>query len=105
MKIKIKSREEIENTLNESNSHVDGSRSYFSESMFKHCGETFKAVKDEFHGYKLRTNTVLSISGVWYWHPDWYEVVESDLTDEDLMDIELMNEMLGYLISERDLHE
>ena len=34
----------------------------------------------------------------WYWHKDWYEVVE-DFTKEDLIDIELMDEMLAYFIS------
>lgn len=99
MKIKIKSREEIERTLNKSGYHVDGSCAYFSYRMFSHCNQTLESEKFELFGYKLRTESELSVSGGWNWHPDWYEVLEPDFTDEDLMDIELMDEMLEYFLS------
>lgn len=98
MKIKIKSREEIEKTLNESRYHIDMSGAYFSNIMFLECGKQFEAELFEYFGYSSKTDSPISPSGGWNWHSDWYEVVEPDFTDEDLMDIELMDEMLGYFL-------
>ena len=101
MKIKIKSREEIEKTLNKSRHHIDGSHAHFSYQMFSYCNQTLESKKYEILGYKLRTESELSASGGWNWHPDWYEVVEPDFTEEDLMDIDLMGEMLNYFLENK----
>ena len=98
MKIKIKSREEIEKTLDASGLHIDRSTGRFAEIMFTHCGQIFEANTVSYLGYSARTDCVLSHTFGWYWHKDWYEVVEPDFTEEDLMDIELMDEMLAYFM-------
>ena len=93
MKIKIKSREEIEKTLDKSGHHIDGSGAYFAKLMFLECGKIIESTPFLCLGYSARTNYPL-----WNWHPDWYEVIEPDFTEEDLMDIELMDEMLAYFL-------
>lgn len=97
MKIKIKSREEIEKTLDESNYHIDGG-AFFANPMFLECGKHLEAESCGYFGYSARANSQNSASGGWSWHPDWYEVIEPDFTEEDLMDIELMDEMLAYFL-------
>lgn len=104
MKIKIKSREEIEKTLDESGYHIDESGAYFASLMFLECGKHLEAKNFTYWGYSAIADSPNSPSGGWNWHPDWYEVIE-DFTDEDLMDIELMDEMLGHFISVRNNYD
>lgn len=95
MKIKIKSREEIEKTLDWNHYHIRDHRAWVVPNMFKLCGQVLEA--EDYIGsnnYKKVTN---KDGQRWCWHPDWYEVAE-DFTDEDLMDIEFMDEMLGYFL-------
>ena len=101
MKIKIKSREEIEKTLDDSNYHVNRSGAYLANPMFLECGKIIEANPLSFLGYSARADCSTSPSGGWNWHPDWYEVIDPDFTDEDLMDIEFMNEMLSYFLEAR----
>ena len=98
MKIKIKSREEIEKTLAAGSDHcslaVIGdyivSDILMAKEMIAFC-EMESEVKEI-----LEDGSVIAFN--WYWHKDWYEVLEPEFTEEDLMDIELMNEMLAYFI-------
>ena len=95
MKIKIKSREEIEKTLEEG-------IAFFREThVGQYKGSDFTMRKEmlEFCGMESEAKRVLdgrALAFDWYWHPDWYEVMEPDFTEEDLMNIELMDEMLEY---------
>ena len=99
MKIKIKSREEIERTLFGRN-HRYNQSCYFASKMFEFCGNVFDAIPSSDPEFSVQTPNQEGMRG-WYWHKDWYEVVESDFTDEDPQDIELMDEMLGYFLSKK----
>lgn len=139
MKIKIKSREEIEKTLKEWRLHIDNSGAYFSNVMLNFCGKIFDAEPSSDLVYSVHTPPQEGVDLKWFWHKDWYEVVEcpsssivvtSDhlmdaatymlptliqpidflkeferkeivLSSEDLMDIELMDEMLGYFLEDK----
>lgn len=70
MKIKIKSREEIEKTLNESNYHIDMSGAYFANLMFLECGKHLEAKNCRYFGYSAITDSLNSASGGWSWHSD-----------------------------------
>lgn len=95
MKVKIKSIEEIEKTLDGDYHNVDYLL-YFRPEMRKLCG---KVVDGKTTGsYKIKTTTD-KIS--WFWHPDWYEVVEPDFTEEDLMLIDFMSETLEYFMEQK----
>lgn len=99
MKIKIKSREEIEKTLDKYGYHVDRCGAYFLNLMFLECGKQLKAERLSYGGYSASTGSSIFASGACGWHKDWYEVIDPDFTQEDLMDIELMDEMLAYFLS------
>lgn len=101
MKIKIKSREEIEKTLEEGMGYYCGT----DVGQYKGSDLTMRIEMLEFCGMESEAKRVLdgrALAFDWYWHKDWYEVLEPDFTEEDLMDIELMNEMLAYFISIRN---
>lgn len=100
MKIKIKSREEIEKTLDGRN-HKERPSCYFAPKMFDFCGKIFEANPSSDLDYSVYTPLQEGMD-YWHWHKDWYEVIEHDLTADDLMDIELMNEMLAYFLSSRN---
>lgn len=99
MKIKIKSREEIEKTLFGRN-HRYNQSCYFPIKMFEFCGNVFDAIPSRDPEFSVQTPSQKEMLDEWYWHKDWYEVVE-EFTDEDLMYIELMNEMLAYFLEEK----
>ena len=95
MKIKIKSREEIEKTIDWNSYHIRDFTAYADPRMLKLCGQVFEAEK---YDGGLAYTVITHINyGSWCWHPDWYEVLE-DFTQEDLMDIELMDETLAYFM-------
>lgn len=100
MKIKIKSREEIEKTLEEG----VGFCREIEVGQYKGYTITMRKEMLEFCGRDSEVETMFDDGNVlafdWYWHPDWYEVLE-DFTEEDLMDIELMDEMLEYFLEAR----
>jgi len=100
MKIKIKSREEIGKTLNKINIHIDGS-SKFNPKMFSLCGKVLDAIPIDLDGYKAAAGYSYLDGDTWGWHPDWYEVIELDFTEEDIQNIELMDEMLGYFLGSK----
>lgn len=101
MKIKIKSREEIEKTLER------GIGYYCRTDVGQYIGTDMTMRKEmlQFCGKEVVVTSVITdgsdrVRAVnWCWHPDWYEVIE-DFSEEDLMDIELMDEMLGYFLEE-----
>ena len=98
MIIKIKSREEIEKTLEKGIGYNCGT----DVGQYKGSSLTMTRAMLEFCGMESEPKIVLgdgrAVAFDWYWHKDWYEVVEPDFTEEDLMDIELMNEMLAYFM-------
>ncbi len=100
MKIRIKSREEIEKTLLGKN-HCNNPSCYFASEMFNFCDKIFNSEPSMDASFSVKTPAQDGMKYDWHWHPDWYEVVE-DFTEEDLMDIELMDEMLGYFLSSRN---
>jgi len=95
MKIKIKSREEIEKGVGYYSAggawqykvYTIDVRILMTKEMIAFCeieeAEVTRVLIDRVRAFN------------WYWHKDWYEVVEPDFTEEDLMDIELMDEMLA----------
>ena len=97
MKIKIKSIEEIEKTLERAPRYC----SITDVGQYKGSTLTMRKEMLEFCGMESEVKRVLdddrALAFDWFWHKEWYEVVE-DFNEEDLMDIELMNEMLAYFM-------
>lgn len=98
MKIKIKSWEEIEATLNKR--HCKGysdmmrgkNEIYFSRhNMGIHCGAVIE-------GYFSNWSRNIRAEE-WYWHPDWYDII---FEGDDLEIIAELDEMLDLILRNRE---
>ena len=96
MKIKIKSREEIEKTLDHSSYHIGGG-SYFPEMMFLECGKILDARHIEYFEDATKATISICLANDWNWHQDWYEVVDY-FDEEDYFIIAELDEMLAYFM-------
>lgn len=98
-KVRIKSRGEIERTLDKYSQHKS-SGIYFSYYMFEECGKDATVVSaTSFGSYILKADS-------WVWHPDWFTVLGDDsFTEEDDAIIKELTQMLEHHLEMQELRE
>ena len=98
MKIKIKSWNEIEATLNKSNcrGYIDSTgrknEIFFDRYGMKRYCET--VIEGDFSSFSVNIR-----AEEWFWHPDWYDIV---FEKDDLEIIAELNEMLELVLRSRE---